>query len=220
MDGRHGEADAEHADPERLRQHRQAIRQRGMPSARSTAYSRMRRHRAAYSVWLVTTAPTSRPRRRRSPGRCRPCLDQPVHARVQRELGLVKADMSSSSATYSAFSRRTTAWRRRGLWHLARTYIVIGRAVMLQQGRAVFSEQKTYGPARLLMPFVRPTTRTLRPLIFAWPSVFAELGASRCRAGPAPTRSTTMVPASVSLSRSSASACPRRRERRRQGASR
>ena len=38
-----------------------AIRHHGMPKARSTAYSRRDAAVAAYNVWLVTTAPTSRP---------------------------------------------------------------------------------------------------------------------------------------------------------------
>src|SRR5437016_1974745 len=37
------------------------ILQRGMPRARRTAYSRKEPAVAAYNVWLVTTAPTSRP---------------------------------------------------------------------------------------------------------------------------------------------------------------
>src|SRR5215831_4366083 len=37
------------------------ILQRGMPKARRTAYSRNEAAVAAYNVWLVTTAPTSKP---------------------------------------------------------------------------------------------------------------------------------------------------------------
>src|SRR6516162_7250624 len=50
-----------------------AMRQRGMPRARKTAYSLREAAVAAYNVWLVTTAPTARPKAAAKP-RAMPAL--------------------------------------------------------------------------------------------------------------------------------------------------
>ena len=51
-----------------------AMRQRGMPIARKTAYSLSDAAVAAYSVWLVTTAPTRRPSAAAQPRGLMPAL--------------------------------------------------------------------------------------------------------------------------------------------------